>query len=137
MRLIGEREASRRPSCRGTLHRQVVRSPMPLGSNLTTSYRLQRKARFFSNFLASIRHCNWRVVIAAEDDVNLGGNRRVDPRCANASNPFHVCADYCLNKSHENNSHEIGRAEPGTPGVLSWRVLALLDFFLTLTILWK
>nr|CAD1830943.1 unnamed protein product [Ananas comosus var. bracteatus] len=52
---------------------------------------------------------------SAEDDVNLGGNRRVDPRCANASNPFHVCADYCFNKSHENNSHEISRAEPGTP----------------------
>ena len=26
----------------------------------------------------------------------LGEARDVDPRCVNASNPFHKCADYCL-----------------------------------------
>lgn len=25
-------------------------------------------------------------------------NRKVDPRCPNRSNPFHQCAEYCLQK---------------------------------------
>ncbi|KAJ0967973.1 hypothetical protein J5N97_024890 [Dioscorea zingiberensis] len=32
--------------------------------------------------------------------MGQGEKRKVDPRCVNASNPFHECADYCLHKTH-------------------------------------
>ncbi|KAH7668806.1 mRNA splicing factor SYF2 protein [Dioscorea alata] len=37
-----------------------------------------------------------------------GDQRKVDPRCVNASNPFHECADYCLHKtnSSEQRTHQ-------------------------------
>ncbi|KAJ4776874.1 GCIP-interacting family protein [Rhynchospora pubera] len=34
----------------------------------------------------------------------LGDNRKVDPRCVNASNPYHECGDHCLKKLEGNHA---------------------------------
>jgi len=41
------------------------------------------------------------VVIAVGKDVALVPNWKVDPRCPNASNPFHMCAQYCFDHLNE------------------------------------
>ena len=41
------------------------------------------------------------VVIAVGKDVALVPNWKVDPRCPHASNPFHMCAQYCFDHLNE------------------------------------
>jgi len=41
------------------------------------------------------------VVIAGGKNVALVQNWKVDPRCPHASNPFHMCAQYCFDHLNE------------------------------------
>ena len=50
------------------------------------------------------------IVISAEIGVRMENNRMVDPRCVNASNPYHVCAEYCFQKMKEMKQTEGGKA---------------------------
>jgi hypothetical protein len=58
---------------------------------------------WWSFFLA---FSNWRyqpilVVTAGGKDVAVIQNWKVDPRCPNAGNPFHICAQYCFDHLSE------------------------------------
>jgi hypothetical protein len=35
------------------------------------------------------------------ENVASEGGRKVDPRCPNASNPYHMCTDHCATKMSE------------------------------------
>ncbi|XP_008808126.1 uncharacterized protein LOC103720282 [Phoenix dactylifera] len=48
-----------------------------------------------------------------KEGFDMGQNRKVDPKCINASNPYHICADYCFQKMHEKE-----RAKTGKPVVV-------------------
>ncbi|XP_072967574.1 uncharacterized protein [Typha angustifolia] len=54
------------------------------------------------------RHSSWSS--GDEGSVKVREDRKVDPRCANSSNPYHVCADYCFNKLHA--IEQAGRSTP-------------------------
>ena len=45
-----------------------------------------------------------------KEELEIRENK-VDPRCPNASNPFHECAEYCIQKISGS-----GRSEKGRPG---------------------
>jgi len=51
------------------------------------------------------------VVIRGNKKEEVVRENKVDPRCPNASNPFHECAEYCLQKISGS-----GRSEKGNPG---------------------
>ena len=55
------------------------------------------------------------VVIAGGKNVALVQNWKVDPRCPHASNPFHMCAQYCFD--HLN---ETAQTSATKSGVLFW-----------------
>ncbi|XP_020582029.1 uncharacterized protein LOC110025739 isoform X2 [Phalaenopsis equestris] len=38
------------------------------------------------------------------EKVEGGRRRSVDPLCVNASNPFHQCSDYCVQRNHDGKS---------------------------------
>jgi hypothetical protein len=41
------------------------------------------------------------IVTAGGKDVVVIQNWKVDPRCPNAGNPFHICAQYCYDHLNE------------------------------------
>lgn len=60
------------------------------------------------------------IVVDNKEGFDMGQNRKVDLKCANASNPYHICTDYCFQKMHEKD-----QLERGKPGMLHSQMVFL------------
>lgn len=57
-----------------------------------------------------------------KEGFDMGQNKKVDPKCVNASNPYHVCTDCCFQKMHEKD-----QAERGKPIVVGGQMINSLN----------